>query len=295
MRSIRSRHRSRRRSRYRRAVRMVVGIALLAASIGLPKSQPPLFRVVTLPDDEEAFETRRTNALRRAVYRYSVIPGGIQDGEELREAIRKDPVVADHYRRFHSDRAYPVTLQNARAVHLSYRLNNVVYWTKNKVTLAAGEELITDGDKFARARCGNQVSIEPQEPTFDNEPPPQDLLVEEFIPPNPPVPEFPPPMIFVTPPPPSPPGEPPLLVVPPPPGIPTPPVPTEPLRPVLPPPSPTTPPGPPFMPTFTPPVSPLLSPPPRTTIVSVPEPSTIALFGSGLLASLALWRLQKRS
>jgi hypothetical protein len=34
----------------------------------------------------------------RPVYRYSVIPGGVYDADDLRDALEVDPIVAAHYK-----------------------------------------------------------------------------------------------------------------------------------------------------------------------------------------------------
>jgi hypothetical protein len=33
----------------------------------------------------------------RAIYPYSVIPGGVESAAELRNSVTRDPVVAEHY------------------------------------------------------------------------------------------------------------------------------------------------------------------------------------------------------
>ena len=53
---------------------------------------------------------------------------------------------------------------------MSYRMKDKVYWTKKKVRLAKGEELITDGINYARSRCGNRISEVSQAPTSAEEP-----------------------------------------------------------------------------------------------------------------------------
>ncbi|MCX6629854.1 MAG: hypothetical protein NTW28_19730, partial [Candidatus Solibacter sp.] len=88
----------------------------------------------------------------RAVYPYSVIRGGAYSVAELDAALRADSVAAAHYAVF--DRAQM----------------HITYWTRRKVQLAAEEPLLTDGVHSARARCGNRVSLTPQDPTQAREP-----------------------------------------------------------------------------------------------------------------------------
>jgi hypothetical protein len=112
----------------------------------------------------------RRNSLGVTVYPYSVIPGGIRDVNELREAAARDYVVARHFAKFDYSHARLVRVNQARAVYLSYRIREHVFWTHKQVMLQAGELLLTDGKIAARTRCGNQVSELPQQETSPEEP-----------------------------------------------------------------------------------------------------------------------------
>jgi hypothetical protein len=111
--------------------------------------------------------------LPRVVYPYSVVPGGVQAPEELREVSEHDRVVGLHYAGFDFRSARLIELQEARLVYLSYRIGDRVFWTKHKVSLRKGERLITDGKITARTRCANQISeaaveaISPEEPPLE--------------------------------------------------------------------------------------------------------------------------------
>jgi PEP-CTERM motif len=111
----------------------------------------------------------------RPVYPYSVVAGGVRSLEELKLAIAKDPVVAEHYVGFDSVRAHVVKLREDKLAYVSYRLGNEVFWTKKRIRLAKGEPLITDGESYARTRCANRVSENPQPKTSPHEPSPQTL------------------------------------------------------------------------------------------------------------------------
>jgi hypothetical protein len=102
-------------------------------------------------------------AAQRAVFPYSVIPGGVRTVDELRRAIATDAVVANHYKDFDLPKARVERLPVPRFAHVSYRLGDRVYWTQRPVLLPAGETVITDGTRTARTRCGNQVANEPSE------------------------------------------------------------------------------------------------------------------------------------
>jgi PEP-CTERM motif len=101
---------------------------------------------------------------------YSVIPGGALSAEELKSALMNDPVAAGHYAGFDAATAHVVRLDRDRAVYVSYRLGNHVYWTSKRLTLLRGETVLTDGEHEARTRCGNRISDTPQLPVALKEP-----------------------------------------------------------------------------------------------------------------------------
>ena len=107
---------------------------------------------------------------RRPLFPYSVIPGGVENEEELRRAIANDPVIATHYQGFTLAKSRVIRVDHERAVYVSYRLDSHIYWTNRKLWLAKGESLITDGETMARTRCGNQISEVPVTPTSPAEP-----------------------------------------------------------------------------------------------------------------------------
>lgn len=127
------------------------------------------------PSDSYAVVTVDAAAAPYPVYRYSVIPGGAHNRAELVDAINRDGVVADHYRTVSLDRVRAERLTEARQAYVSYRVNDRVYWTKHKVTVPAGEAILTDGTITIRARCGNCIADEPQLPTSAAEPPVAEL------------------------------------------------------------------------------------------------------------------------
>jgi len=106
----------------------------------------------------------------RRVYPYSIVPGGVASREELAQAVRTDKVVADHYAGFDVDKARPVTVSKPRAVYVSYRKGDKVYWTRKKLMLAEGEILLTDGRNELRTRCANRISDTPMLPVAADEP-----------------------------------------------------------------------------------------------------------------------------
>ena len=97
----------------------------------------------------------------RPVYPYSIIPGGVESVDELKQAMANDPVVAKHFAAFDLSKARVETLQQPRVAHVSYRRGQDVFWTAKPVVIPAGERVITDGTNTARVRCANCVADRP--------------------------------------------------------------------------------------------------------------------------------------
>jgi len=106
----------------------------------------------------------------RLVYPFSVVPGGVASQAELVRIVRTDKVVAAHYASFDVAKARLVTVAAPRAVHVSYRKGDQVYWTAKKVMLKPGETLFTDGSNEMRARCANRISEVARFPVEAHEP-----------------------------------------------------------------------------------------------------------------------------
>ncbi|MBV9083494.1 MAG: hypothetical protein JOZ62_12515 [Acidobacteriaceae bacterium] len=112
---------------------------------------------------------RNAASVPRKIYKFSVIPGGAFSAEELRIARAVDRVVASHYADFGSN-SVTVRLPADSYMHVSYRMKDRIYWTRERRRIPKGELVLTDGKKLARARCGNRLSFEPQQPTAPHEP-----------------------------------------------------------------------------------------------------------------------------
>lgn len=242
----------------------------------------------TAKETDFSFQPAELAKHGRVLYPYSVIPGGAKNEGELRSAVVHDAIVASHYADFDLKKARVTRLSAAQALYVSYRVGNQIFWTKNRMTLPAGETVLTDGTRMARTRCGNRVSQVPGEPVLKAEPSPEAMEVAAGagplavpvapaeLPLAPPsttgivVPETPTGSIFIPPVPPIFFGGSPF-----PPGIPSSPTP----------PGTPTPPGGPMPPPATPPPPP---PPP----IATPEPSGLLMLTAGLAC---IWLFTRKS
>jgi len=308
---------------------MVVWAAITPRS---PKPAAPVENLATAVHEprsdsdflSEASVTFAPEKQDRVFYPYSVIPGGARNVAELKEAIAHDTSVAEHYADFNLSKTRVITLTAARAVYVSYRVGDGIFWTKNRLNLAAGESVLTDGEHMARTRCGNRISAAPVQLSSKAEPAPEamevpadsvllarlDSPVELSLAPAPPtdisVPPTGPGSLYVPPfvpvfpvgnafPPGSPAGPPPTPT---PPGGPTPippgspmPTPTPPGSPTpTPPPAGPVPPLPPGTPSPTPPGTPSTPPPGTPPPTTVPEPGTLIMLAAGFFSVLLLKR-----
>jgi hypothetical protein len=106
----------------------------------------------------------------RPIYRHSVIAGGVYTADELRDVLVQDAIAATHYQGFNESAIRTETVKQDRFAYVSYRKNDQIFWTRNKVKLSEGETVLTDGNKEIRARCGNCISETPQLPVAEIEP-----------------------------------------------------------------------------------------------------------------------------
>ncbi len=119
----------------------------------------------------------------RPIYPYSIVAGGVRDADELRAASAADHVVAQHYSNFKIAKARTIRLDHPLAMFVSYRRNDHVFWTRNRMIIPAGETLLTDGENLARTRCANRLSKDPVKPVAASEPSTEELREPSYAPP----------------------------------------------------------------------------------------------------------------
>lgn len=162
----------------------ICGLVLISAtSAGRGGAEPlPLYSTPAPPPPSNVeISVSTASANLRFYYQYSVIPGGIQSAEELREALAEDPVVADHYADFGLKHVNFVTLGRDQAFYVSYRIPSGVFWTSRPMLLHRGEKLVTDGFNLARVRCGNRLSEVPLLPVSPIQPVPEEMNVASVV------------------------------------------------------------------------------------------------------------------
>jgi hypothetical protein len=186
-RSTRRRQQRRRRLAALAGTAVALGLAVVAwtTSAPPPSALPPIPAAATWEGTFGAEPPALTFARpSRPRYRYSVIPGGVYSPAELEVALATDPVAAAHYAGFDVARARVTRVEAPRAVYVSYRVGDAVYWNSRKVWLQPGETLLTDGVQQARGRCGNLVSEVIAGPVAEEEPP-VEVLDEPIVDPPP--------------------------------------------------------------------------------------------------------------
>ena len=165
----------------------LIGPALLlfdfAVLVPLFRPKPPQASAVSGQSLRQfAVRSAIDHRVGRAVFPYSIIPGGAYSIQELKESLASDPVAAQHYEGFRVEAAHMVVADRPRLFYASYRVGANVYWTKRPVHIAAGETLISDGQKLARARCGNQLSEDPKTPTAAQAPKEEEMDTPKITP-----------------------------------------------------------------------------------------------------------------
>lgn len=163
--------RSRKSQRFQRRLAIVamLGVAGCAALLFVTRTPAPprmpsdVSGIVEVPANGTLAQVAQAAAPAapktvRRVYPYSIVPGGVAGRDDVVRVMKMDRVVADHYASFQVDKASVATVSKPRAVYVSYRKGDKVYWTAGKHTLAAGETVLTDGSSEIRGRCGNRIS-----------------------------------------------------------------------------------------------------------------------------------------
>lgn len=156
---------------------------LVAALMGCQQNRPVTAGVEDAETVTVAEMTLPGNPLpsNQMVYPWSVVAGGLDSSKAMGAAMEVDPVVGAHYAGLQPGSFHPERLTEKKQGYVSYRIKDKIYWTLRMVTLAAGEQVLTDGSTLVRGRCGNLFSETPREPVAPVEVEPAEKAMEEPV------------------------------------------------------------------------------------------------------------------
>ncbi len=103
----------------------------------------------------------------------------IRSPEDFRATVASDPLLRERFAAFDWDRARLVSIPSETLVHVSYRKDGQIAWTRRKLRLRRGERVITDGAVTVRTYCCNEIVDAPMRPTRVDEPSPAALQPPE--------------------------------------------------------------------------------------------------------------------
>ena len=152
------------------AAAMVAMIAMIVSVAGGRSDAPAASGTLIVGDLLDMVSFDSPVGSDRPIFKHSVVAGGVYTPDELRNVLVQDAIVATHYQKFNPNAARAETVKQDRFAYVSYRKDNQIYWTRNKVKLSEGETILTDGTNEIRARCGNCISDTPQFPVAEVEP-----------------------------------------------------------------------------------------------------------------------------
>lgn len=97
---------------------------------------------------------------------YSLIHGGVSSAREFKSFLLTDPVLNAWYGPC-SEPIFYGTLPADRDVFTTYRRDGAIRWTKKRIHLKQGESYLVRCGRTILARCGNEISWSPQQPSED--------------------------------------------------------------------------------------------------------------------------------
>jgi hypothetical protein len=153
---------------------LVPALAAVLVRVGMETASPVdsavASSIVAADNSESTVPAVQPVSSLLQVYPYSVVSGGVHSTEELAEARNVDPVVARHYGDVAQGTLRAERVDAPRLAYMSYRVGDQIYWTKRRMMLHEGEQILTDGEATIRGRCGNRLSDTPMVPTSGQEP-----------------------------------------------------------------------------------------------------------------------------
>lgn len=126
---------------------LAFAFVLFFGTLGILRYLDSTNQLVIKPSAAHAAAPVETTNPKPQCYKYSVIPCGAWTAEQA------------GLLHGHAFRA-----KGGESFYTSFRIGNQIYWTKNPVRLHAGELIWTDGKRWVRARCGNELRLIPPTP-----------------------------------------------------------------------------------------------------------------------------------
>ncbi len=101
--------------------------------------------------------------------------------EDFRREVAAQPLLTRHFADFDWGSARLLALDQTLTSHVSYVTDDRIAWTRGRLTLKAGETVITDGATTVRTFCCNEITDAPPPFTLtdDAAPFPEDLEPDE--------------------------------------------------------------------------------------------------------------------
>ena len=146
-----------------------VALASLLAVLLILTSPRAKHVYVDTAHDSNALASGPPSSSARHEYRHAVVRSGVYTAAEAQAAVARDEIVRAHYAGINTPKLQLVS-SPGRQMYVSYRAKDRVYWTSKRVSVPAGEVILTDGTESIRARCGNRLSETPQMPTATSDP-----------------------------------------------------------------------------------------------------------------------------
>jgi len=144
-----------------------------------PRDEMHIYFLTPPPAVERSVTASVTRPLHRG---HAIVKNGVHSVRDLYRIILSDPEAAAHYAGFNLDAAYLTTLDHTVLAFVSYRVDGKgIFWSSKPELLRAGEEVLTDGVGFIRARCGNRIAFAPQTPVDTTEEIPTELTPLESL------------------------------------------------------------------------------------------------------------------
>jgi hypothetical protein len=139
----------------------------------LPPAEPPVVASAAVSAKTEMDEPPDASSQVNGKW-YGLCPKNTtRTVEDLRRIIQSDPLLDRYYADFDWDRARTGRLSQPESVHMAYRKNDVIRYTKRQVQIPQKEHYVTDGKRRIKTSCCNDfIAALPPSPAGEAAEPP---------------------------------------------------------------------------------------------------------------------------